>query len=165
MNDINCLLDIIYKAKKMEEHCREVIGEEEEFAKANEEFIKSFEKLRLNEGVIKKGNPLLSCLYDSNFESMKWTEELPYLQFPAHWQVKIVPPFAGATIRFLVKKETTPKFKRISIYFDGYQNLGHAGKPYWEIYPNFEGTNERFLLGEEKKMLEYIEKGLDILEG
>lgn len=117
-----------------------------------------------DQGEIRRGSPLVGAVYDEVFEARKWTKELPYLQFPAHWQVKITPPFLGANIRFLVKRETTPDKERVSIYFDGYNNLGYFGQPYWEIYPNCENDNERFLLGEEKEMFEEIEKALDRLE-
>lgn len=74
----------------------------------------------------------------------KWRVEIPYIKFPAHWHVKIIPPKNGAVIRFLV---TTPEHVKklgtdyeISVYLDCYCALGIYGSyknplPYWEIYP------------------------------
>lgn len=44
-------------------------------------------------------------MYDKIMESRKWTQEIPFLQFQSDWEVKIIPPFAGAVIRFLIKKK------------------------------------------------------------
>lgn len=37
-------------------------------------------------------------------EWLQWIEKIPYIQFPAHWFVKVIPPFAGAMARFWVHK-------------------------------------------------------------
>lgn len=65
-------------------------------------------------------------------EHRKWMMEIPYLQFPRDWDVKIIPPFAGATIRFKIRKENA----NVSVYLDCYDNLGCYGEPYWEVYPH-----------------------------
>ena len=44
---------------------------------------------------------------------------------------KIIPPFAGAIVRFMIDKGD----KHVSVYLDCYDNLGCFGSPYWEIYP------------------------------
>jgi hypothetical protein len=110
---------------------------------------------------IRKGSRLLASLYDSVFETDKWRMKLPYLSFPPDWEIRIIPPSVSAIIRFHVRKKETLKDDWISIYFDGYNNLGFATGPYWEIYPNNEGDNQRFLLGEEKEMIEAIQEALD----
>ena len=67
----------------------------------------------------------------------RWVKEIPYLQFDDDWKVKIIPPFAGALARFIVKKGD----KTVSVYFDGYSKLGYMYDrnnnpiPYFEIYP------------------------------
>jgi len=111
----------------------------------------------------RKGDMMVSARYDEEFETLKWVNSLPYLSFPADWLIKIVPPFVGAVIRFRVKKATTPANQDISIYFDGYNNLGMMGGSYWEIFPWNEDT-ARFKLGEEAEMLEAIEQALKDLE-
>lgn len=108
-------------------------------------------KMLFGEPEIRKGSRLVASLYDHTFEVMDWAEKLPYMEFPAHWQVKITPAFMSSIIRFRVK-------------FDGYNNLGCCSEPYWEIYPNSEGDNARFGLGEEKEMFKEIEKALERLE-
>lgn len=69
---------------------------------------------------------------DEAFEWSKWKDEIPYLKFPGHWKVKIMPPFAGAIIRFSV---TTNDKNHVSVYLDCYAQLGSWDEPYWEIYP------------------------------
>lgn len=65
-------------------------------------------------------------------EADKWRKEIPYINFPNDWNVKIIPNFAGSVIRFLVKKNDI----EISVYLDCYDNIGCYGEPYWEIYPH-----------------------------
>ena len=53
-------------------------------------------------------------------EYRKWANELPALHFDKEWDVKIIPPFAGAIIRFCINHNG----KYVSVYFDGYSELG-----------------------------------------
>ena len=55
---------------------------------------------------------------------------LPALHFKPEWEVRIVPPFGCAMMRFLVDR------KRVSCYADYFEELGYFGQqPYWEMYP------------------------------
>ena len=65
-------------------------------------------------------------------EYEKWYREIPHITFPNNWQVQIIPPHAGAVVRFKIKKGNAS----VSIYLDCYDALGYYGKPYWEIYPH-----------------------------
>lgn len=69
-------------------------------------------------------------------EWQKWVNEIPALEFSSEWQVKIIPPFGGAMVRFQVIKGDTS----VSIYLDVYDNLGCFGSPYWELYPYADDT-------------------------
>lgn len=51
-----------------------------------------------------------------------WIEKLPVFHFDKEWNVKIIPPFAGAVIRFTIDY----KNKHVSVYFDGYSELGYV---------------------------------------
>ncbi len=84
-----------------------------------------------------------------------WVQKLPYLSFPAGWQVKVIPPITMAVVRFHVINSNGA---HVSAYFDAYDALGYVGQPYWEIYPAVDGDTERFLLGEETQMIEAIGK-------
>ena len=66
-------------------------------------------------------------------EWRRWCEEIPELQFPSSWNVKIIPPFGGAMVRFIINE-------KISVYLDCYDSLGFMGEPYWEIYPYCDDT-------------------------
>lgn len=71
----------------------------------------------------------------------RWHEEcasIPYIQFPADWKVKIIPPFGDAVVRFVVE---LPSGKTKSVYLDCRSSLGYFGgvdkpTPYWEVYPH-----------------------------
>jgi len=66
--------------------------------------------------------------------NQKWREEIehiPYIQFPSDWKVKVIPPFADAVVRFIVK---LPCGADKSIYLDSRESLGYYGSPYWEVY-------------------------------
>lgn len=79
---------------------------------------------------------LLSGQMEKEFEWIRWVRDIPYLEFPSHWRVKIIPPFVGAVVRFLIRTDQMPKDERVSVYLDCYDNLGSVGEPYWEVYPN-----------------------------
>lgn len=63
----------------------------------------------------------------------KWALVIPFINFPAEWEVKVIPPFGGAIVRFIVKHKQTQK--TCSVYLDCYSELGACSTPYWEIYP------------------------------
>ena len=60
------------------------------------------------------------------FEWEKWTKEIPYINFPERFEVKIIPPFTGAVIRFLVRDKEYPSAS-VSVYLDCYEILGIYG--------------------------------------
>jgi len=73
--------------------------------------------------------------YEKYMEFIKWSVEIPYIQFPATWRIRIIPPFGGAIVRFRVLCGNAD----ISVYLDCYDRLGfYKGKPYWEVYPHQE---------------------------
>lgn len=88
---------------------------------------------------------------------------LPWITFPGSWQVKIIPPSTGATVRFLAKKDN----KEVSIYCDYDHALGYFGvdmnvpEPYWEIYPDRYGDTSRFALNDVEALLGAIALSLD----
>lgn len=95
------------------------------------------------------------ALYDETFEVDKWIKQVPRLRFKEEWEVKIVPPFGGAIIRFLVSAND----KFLSVYLDGYNMLGGVrGETYWEV---FDGEDiERFKFDKSERMMARIEEKL-----
>lgn len=100
---------------------------------------------------------LARCNYERSMQFREYIDKMPFLNFPPKWEVSIIPPFAGAMVRFRARLKGHGKTGPwVSVYFDAHENLGYCGGPHWEIYPNKDGESERFLLGEEKQMLEAI---------
>jgi hypothetical protein len=101
--------------------------------------------------------PLLTAqmLIEKEMEYDRWYKEIPFIRFPASWEVKIVPPFRGAVVRFRVRNA---RGKEISVYLDCYDNLGHYGAPYWEIYPNAEGDISRYPMRDVDGLLDGIKR-------
>ena len=76
----------------------------------------------------------------------KWrnyhAHNMPSFSLPSGLQFKIIPPFGGATCRFIINCESDPDIQ-VSVYFDTENALGYFGMlnddpiPYWEIYPVF----------------------------
>jgi len=99
--------------------------------------------------------------YDKIMETRKWVGEIPFIKFPSDWKIQIVPPFSGATVRFVVKKNKA----HVSVYLDCYNNLGLYGhnaendnfvaEPYWEVYPYNEDAY-RCGMDEIKKLIRAI---------
>ena len=98
---------------------------------------------------------LLVGRYSQIMEHSKWQKEIPYIQFPADWQVQISPPFAGAVVRFRVKKDKA----EVSIYLDCYDRLGCYGEPYWEVYPH-EGDVYRCDMSDTESLLNAIKHSI-----
>jgi hypothetical protein len=95
--------------------------------------------------------------------------DIPELEFPAGWKVKLVPPFAGAMARMVITNQHDAK---VSVYFDAHGALGAMDQPYWETYPvggtlyPHEGEDtSRYLCGEEAQMLADIAKIGDPVRG
>jgi len=101
----------------------------------------------------------VACHYHSVFESDKWIKEIPVIKFPRSWSVKIIPPFGGAVVRFLITKSEDAK-NRVSVYLDCYDMLGFWGKPYWEVYPSYNNDTFRCDMLDTKKLIDAISAGL-----
>lgn len=95
--------------------------------------------------------------YENVMESRKWMKEIPSLKFPADWEIRIIPPFAGAVVRFLAIKNGS----QVSVYLDCYDHLGFMGYPHWEIYPDSEDNNLRFEMNDTEGLINAISKSLD----
>jgi len=88
----------------------------------------------------------------------KWRElsqQIPPLHFKEEWDVKIIPPFAGAVARFNI----TYKDKFVSVYLDWYERLGWFGSPYYELYDGEDTI--RYALNQTNEMMDDIDKILN----
>ena len=114
------------------------------------------------EDVLLNVNKTLTIAKAEEFhEYRKWAKELPALHFDKEWDVKIIPPFAGAIIRFWINHNG----KHVSVYFDGYSELGwmydedEKPVPYFEYYDG--NDTYRYLLDESDKMMDDIRNFLN----
>jgi acetone carboxylase gamma subunit len=98
----------------------------------------------------------LARQYSRAMEHDKWVKTIPVLQFKTEWSVKVIPPTAGAVVRFLVKAND----KQISVYLDCYDHLGFVGQPYWEAYP-IGGDARRFYIGQTEELMQAITEELE----
>lgn len=87
-------------------------------------------------------------------------EKVPFLKLDPDWEICVIPPFAGAMARFVLKKGD----HTISVYMDTLQALGCWEVPHWEIYPNATGDSERFALSEPDRLLEAIHLSFEVME-
>lgn len=97
----------------------------------------------------------------------EWVDKIPWLPFPADWEVKMIPPNVGTVVRFWVRRRGCKE--RVSVYLDCYEALGCFGKPgsntpYWEIYPNCKNDNERFAMDDVDGLMSALEKAIDKLK-
>ena len=81
---------------------------------------------------------------------------VPSLNFKSEWDIKIIPPFAGAVARFRVLY----KGKDLSVYLDSNDSLGCVGEPYWELYP-YNGDTLRFLMNDTEELMAAIEEEIN----
>lgn len=85
---------------------------------------------------------------------------IPWLHFRGDWQVRIIPPFGDAVIRFQV---ILPSGTLKSVYMDSRNSLGVWGditkdeiEPYWEVYP-YRGDVGRCDLADTLMLMEMIQ--------
>jgi hypothetical protein len=97
--------------------------------------------------------------YDEKMKTRERSFEMPYLDFPSHWLVSIIPPFGGAVIRFRVRKKGYEGTDCVSIYLDMDNHIGFMEKPYWEVY-EVDGDCFRCYMSETDKLIEAIEQAL-----
>ncbi len=98
-------------------------------------------------------------------EEQAWRREIariPYLKFPQHWAVQIIPPFGDAVVRFKVQVADHEDEK--SVYLDtrgslGYYSANGNEEPYWEVYPH-QGDVGRCGINDVEKLFEMIECNL-----
>lgn len=100
------------------------------------------------------------ALIEGHYEWHKWIKEIPYIKFPGNWDVKAIPPFGGAIVRYMIKHEN-PQSEGVSIYLDCYGELGAVNEPYWEIYPDIDGDVFRCGINDTDELLERLHIILD----
>jgi hypothetical protein len=61
-----------------------------------------------------------------------WIDKIQPFELRQDYTIKVIPPFAGAVTRFHIGHISSDR--TISIYFDGSDNLGVVGYPYYEAY-------------------------------
>lgn len=94
----------------------------------------------------------------------EWSNIIPEVHFKEDWNVKIIPPFGGALIRFRVIKNDN----EVSIYLDVDDSLGFVGKPYWELYPiscssvSCDTDTHRFFINDVDGLIDSISMYLDV---
>lgn len=101
----------------------------------------------------------LSSEMENKFEWRKWMVEIPYISFPSELKIKIIPPFAGAVVRFHAALKDKPDHF-VSIYLDCYDILGWVGQPYWELYPDSDGDTFRCAMKDTDELLQAIDRAL-----
>jgi len=85
----------------------------------------------------------LNMKVDEAFSKREWGQKIPSFSVPTGFQIRVIPAFGGALVRFLILSQQTGK--GVSIYLDAYNLLGwHSENPYWELYPNTEGDVSRY---------------------
>jgi hypothetical protein len=95
--------------------------------------------------------------YEMSKRQREWMNRMPPMPFQADWDVRAIPPFGGAMVRYKIAKGKAT----VSVYMDAYDELGSMGEPYWEIYPSKDGETDRFLLAETEELIAAIGASLD----
>ena len=99
--------------------------------------------------------------YEELQECRKWGSIIPALHFEKKWNVTIIPPFGGAVIRFHISYNN----KSVSVYLDGYSELGymvgenHIPIPYFEYYNGKQRC--RYRIDESEQMMSDIKNFLE----
>lgn len=90
----------------------------------------------------------LKLEHSENWKKIK--DKLPFFNFDENWLVKIIPPYLGVMVRFIIADKDLNEFDSknfVSIYYDEYGFLGSAIQ-YWEIRLGLNGQTSRFYLND-----------------
>jgi hypothetical protein len=85
-----------------------------------------------------------------------WWDKIPHVPFKPHWDVRAVPPFEGAIVRYRIQHNG----KEISVYLDAYDALCAVGQPYWEVQPRDDDDTFRCLMHEVADLVSAIGRAL-----
>ena len=86
----------------------------------------------------------------------EWAGKVPAISFDSAWNIKVIPPFAGAMARFIVEANG----KSASVYLDCYNALGYMEAPYWEVYPVDDDTG-RCNINDTDELIALIRRSVD----
>jgi len=67
---------------------------------------------------------------------------IPTFTVSSQATIKVIPPFGGATARFIIARKDMPG-KNVSVYMDHFSRLGCMDNPYYEAYP-IDGDTSRY---------------------
>lgn len=105
---------------------------------------------------------LMKAKVEQEYHYKEWCIKLPAFHFDKEWDVRIIPPFNGAIIRFTISHNE----KGVSVYFDAYSELGWMCEedgttptPYFEYYDGKDA--HRYFLDEADQMMEDIREFLN----
>jgi hypothetical protein len=160
--------------EELEDGVNEFIDElkeqEEAFNEYKEEFVDNVSKILFDEDfeylefdqkelISEKLDWFIEQLKESKMPKVEDNEitdyDIPFLKFKKSWNVKIIHPFNGASVRFIVKKGE----KEVSVYLDEKNKLGVSRAPYWEIYDS--SYTMRFRINNTEGLIDGIEKMLN----
>ncbi len=79
----------------------------------------------------------------------RWSRELPYIKWPADWEVQFIPSYDT-----LLRGRIRLNDKWAAFYFDGYAIAGCYGSPYWETYCPIRSECWRYDMDDVKGLLE-----------
>lgn len=83
----------------------------------------------------------------------EWIPYIPWIHFPCHFDIKIIPPYGGAMVRFEIRLHNQPNRRKVDVYLDCNQRLGFFDdKAYWEV-----SSGERFEISDVKNMIQHID--------
>lgn len=86
----------------------------------------------------------------------RWVSQIPYIPFDPKWDVRAVPPWGGALVRYLIAFRGA----KVSVFLDGDNSLGCGPEPaYWEVYP-FQGDVFRCCIDETEVLASAIKESL-----
>ena len=91
------------------------------------------------------------------YHAREWCNKIPFIPFKQGWLIKVIPPFAGAVVRFLVSRNGKTY---TSVYLDCYSQLGIYDSPYWEVYP-YDDDTFRCDMNEVNTLIDAIEHSLN----
>ena len=108
----------------------------------------------------------LNVIERSNVErDESWRElsnEIPFIKFKAHWEVRVIPPWAFALARFNVRDSSKEDKRYCSIYLDCFTMMDDLNGSFWEVFLCGVGGDEpeRFDLSDVQGVVDCIDRKL-----
>jgi hypothetical protein len=100
----------------------------------------------------------LAIQMEHAFDYVRWNKAVPFIPFPVHWQIQVVPPVRGTIVTFNVKLDGMRR--HIQVLLDGYGLMGYSPQPIWMVRPDCNESMSALPVDDTEGLIRVVESAL-----